>query len=66
MRARVSASAGVTMYARVVYDDSSDRISRALAFSRDYGETFTPGDTTGFPGESDRAIGVSIYQDFVQ
>jgi sialidase-1 len=43
-------SAGITMYARVVYDDSTDRPRRAIAFSTDYGETFTAGDTSGFPG----------------
>jgi hypothetical protein len=43
-------SAGITMYARVVYDNSSDLPRRALAFSTDFGETFTPGDTSGFPG----------------
>eukprot|EP00966_Prymnesium_polylepis_P304663 7038935-Prymnesium_polylepis.2 len=43
-------SAGITMYARVVYDDSSERPRRALAFSIDFGETFNTGDTSGFPG----------------
>merc|ERR1712216_172992 len=43
-------SAGVTMYARVVYDDSTDRPRRALAFSSDFGESFTHGDTSQFPG----------------
>ena len=38
------------MYARIVYDDSSERPRRALAFSRDFGQTFTVGDASGFPG----------------
>ena len=38
------------MYARVVYDDSSERPRRALAFSGDFGETFSVGDASGFPG----------------
>ena len=43
-------AAGITMYARVVYDDAGDRPRRALAFSGDFGESFTPGDTAAFPG----------------
>jgi len=43
-------NAGVTMYARVVYDDSTDRPRRALAFSSDFGHSFTPGYTADFPG----------------
>ena len=43
-------SAGVTMYARVVYDDATDRPRRAIAFSTDFGDSFTPGATDGFPG----------------
>ena len=42
--------AGITMYARVAYDDSTDRPRRALAFSTDDGATFSAGDTGGFPG----------------
>ena len=43
-------SAGVTMYARVVYDDSTERPRRALAFSADDGASFSAGDTGLFPG----------------
>lgn len=37
-------------YARVVYDDPTDRPRRALAFSADDGVTFSAGETGGFPG----------------
>ena len=34
----------------MVYDDATDRSRRAIAFSKNFGESFTPGDTSGFPG----------------
>jgi sialidase-1 len=55
-------AAGITMYARVVYDDTTDRPRRALAFSTDYGVSFTPGVTSGFPGNPGAdAEGAFIY-----
>ena len=36
-------SAGLTMAARVVYDDASDAPRRALSFSTDFGVSFTAG-----------------------
>lgn len=50
-------SAGVWMYARVWWDDSSSNKTHALALSTDNGATFTKGNTSAFPGGGVRESG---------
>eukprot|EP00040_Diaphanoeca_grandis_P030297 m.178837 g.178837 ORF g.178837 m.178837 type:complete len:431 (-) comp31953_c2_seq18:113-1405(-) len=47
-------SAGVFMYARVWWDDNSNRSTRAMAFSQDGGVNFSDGNTSAFPNNPGR------------